>query len=183
MARARRIREVSDQVAATTNAINQALDQGITFPYDGKENSMNNDEVVVPAATENVVEPAPAAAENVDPTAAPPAQSSDGVEVVRQVDSTEAVQHANAVREAEDDANLSDIETLRRFSADELRERGVPASSIPRNAANTKPDLDPEKARELEQRAKASPTNSFTEGGGEGEAPAEGEAAGGEAVG
>jgi hypothetical protein len=169
MAKRQKVQEVAQDVQEVRQTIDNALNEGVTFQFKGAD--MNNEDVV-PAATETDAErPAEAAT----PQAAPE------VEVVVQRDSTPAEQQAQAAREQEDEGNLSDIEKLRQYSADELKERGVPASSIPRNAANTEPDLDPEKARELERRAAASPNFSYVEGSTD-DGGTEGEG-GGEAVG
>lgn len=179
MARRQKVREVAHDVQEVRQTIDSALNRGVVIPYDGEDTSMNNDEVIVPAATENVAvtqEATEAQAEASETPAAP------DVDVVVQRDSTPAEQLAREAHAEEDKVNLSDTDELRRFSADELREAGVPSSSIPRNAASTAPDLDPEKARELERRAAESPSRAYAEGG-EGDTSTDSGAGEGQAVG
>lgn len=194
MGRRARMRRIADDVKDIRTDIDTALDQGLQIPYDGKENTMNNEEVV-PAATENVrnanaatpATPATPATGGQPATPATPAQpnrqNADDVDVVVTADTAEELAEAVAADQAESDINLSDTDALRGFSVEELQARGVPATSIPRNAANTAPDIDPEKARELEERAKASPNNVYVEGAEHSGQATGGESGGGEVVG
>lgn len=190
MGRRARMRRIADDVKDIRTDIDTALDQGLQIPYDGKENTMNNEEEIVPAATEDVrnpraatpATPATPATGGQPATPATPAQpnrqNADDVDVVVTADTAEELAEAVAADQAESDANLSDTDALRGFSVEELQARGVPATSIPRNAANTAPDISPEKARELVERAKAAPNNVYVEG-----AEDSGQAAGGESGG
>src|SRR5687768_6586633 len=139
MDRKRKIKQIAQDVREIRDDINAHV---------GKENTMNNEEVV-PAATENVT---PATEEN---------PHEPQVEVVVDRDPVEEEINAFNQHEAEEAAQLQELERLRGLSEEELTAEGVPTTRVPRNAATSEPDLDPETARELERRAAASPTNSF----------------------
>jgi hypothetical protein len=158
-----KVRQVTQEVAAVQEQIDGALNEGIVIPYDGKDNFMANEAEQFAPNAEALREDAPA---NVDPTVVDPnvpaeAAPAPEVDVVVVQDSEKEEVKGRDAERAQDAASLERIDDLRAFTLEELQAMGIPASSIPRNAATTAPDRVSENAAEEQQIAAESPTNSY----------------------
>lgn len=158
-----RTQQIAADVEKVKESIDDALDRGVTFVYDGKENRMNENEVNQKQFESD--------ARYVDPTVvnpnepvAPQQMPEPEVEVVTVVDSPEAEANGENQRQEGIEVGEKRADDLRSYTLEELQAMGVPASSIPRNAANTAPDRVSENSEEEKRLAAESPTNSYVVG-------------------